>query len=81
MRPLRIFEDDQGKMNLSLLDVWRRGDQLFHIHPLCRHQPGQTTSFIYAAKPEVQPLVEVFADQLPTGRRDAARRFRRAYAG
>jgi D-tyrosyl-tRNA(Tyr) deacylase len=62
---LRIFEDAEGKMNRSLLDVG--GGALvisqFTLYGDCRR--GRRPSFSTAARPEIaEPLVEQFADYL-----------------
>jgi D-tyrosyl-tRNA(Tyr) deacylase len=62
---LRIFADDQGKTNLSLLEVG--GGALvisqFTLYADCRK--GRRPSFVYAAPPEVaEPLVDGFAQRL-----------------
>lgn len=60
---LRVFEDNEGKMNLSLLDV---GGELhivsqFTLYADCHH--GNRPSFIEAARPEVAiPIYEKFID-------------------
>lgn len=62
---LRIFADDQGKTNLSLLAVG--GEALvvsqFTLYADCRK--GRRPSFVHAAPPEVaEPLVDHFARRL-----------------
>ncbi len=62
---LRIFEDDQGKLNLSILDV--KGDAIvvsqFTLYADTRK--GRRPSFTDAAPPEVaNPLVDLFSERL-----------------
>lgn len=62
---LRIFEDDEGKMNRSLLDV---GGSAIVVSQFTLHadtRKGRRPSFTGAAPPEqAQPLVERFAELL-----------------
>lgn len=62
---LRVFEDDQGRMNAGLLDV--EGSVLvvsqFTLYADARR--GRRPSFTDAALPEIaEPLIEHFADTL-----------------
>jgi len=62
---LRIFADDEGKTNLSILDVG--GDALvisqFTLYADCRK--GRRPSFVHAAQPDLaSPLVDSFAERL-----------------
>jgi len=61
---LRVFEDEQGKMNRSLSDV---GGRLlivsqFTLYGNCRH--GKRPDFLSAAKPDLAiPLYELFISE------------------
>ena len=62
---LRIFDDQDGKMNLSLMDVAQECLVIsqFTLYGNC--QKGRRPSFVAAARPEVaQPLYEQFCKRL-----------------
>ncbi len=62
---LRIFEDDEGKMNLSLADV--EGDILVvsNFTLLAAYRKGNRPDYMQAARPEIAvPLYENFIDLL-----------------
>lgn len=62
---LRLFEDDAGKMNRSLLDVGGETIVVSQFTLYADTSRGRRPSFIYAAKPELaEPLVEVFIARL-----------------
>ena len=62
---LRVFEDEQGKMNRSLLDT---GGEILLISQFTLYaetKKGRRPSFTQAAPPEIaEPLVEQFMTQL-----------------
>ncbi|UOX34586.1 D-aminoacyl-tRNA deacylase [Flavobacterium sediminilitoris] len=67
MGNLRVFEDDNNIMNLSLKDV--KGEMIvvsqFTLHALTKK--GNRPSYIKAAKPEIAiPLYELFVKQMET---------------
>ena len=62
---LRVFEDDAGKMNRSLLDVNGEAIVVSQFTLYADSSRGRRPSFINAAKPELaEPLVEVFIARL-----------------
>lgn len=62
---LRIFQDDKGKMNKSLLDLSYGALVISQFTLLADTKKGNRPSFIHAAKPELAiPLYELFVDEL-----------------
>lgn len=62
---MRIFSDDEGRINLSLLDTGGEALVVSQFTLLADVRKGRRPSFDAAARPETaEPVVEAFAEEL-----------------
>lgn len=64
---LRIFEDENAKMNLSVTDIGGEALVVSNFTLLANYSHGNRPEFLQAAKPGVaQPLYQYFCERLET---------------